>query len=183
MALLKSEPFTPGLPCPPFRLETVDSQVFDRDDLVGSKGFLIAFICNHCPYVSAIEDRLIALAKRYKPLGLMTVGICSNDANRYPDDAKEALFERWKKKNYGFPYLLDDDQTVAKAFGAVCTPDLYLYDHRGLLFYHGRLDDNWQDEQKVHHQDLANAIDLVLANKAPPAEQHPSMGCSIKWRE
>jgi peroxiredoxin len=183
MALLKSDSFIAGLPCPPFKLEAVDGNVFDRDDFIGAKALLIAFLCNHCPYVRAIEDRFIKLAKHFRTQGLRTVGICSNDPKRYPDDGKEALFERWKEKNYGFPYLIDEDQSVARAFGAVCTPDLFLFDHRGLLFYRGRIDDNWQEEEKVEHHELADAIELALAKKEPPKVQHPSMGCSIKWRE
>lgn len=182
MALLSSKPFESPFSCPPFRLSSVDGQIYELEDFAKYKALLVVFMCNHCPYVKAIEDRLIALAKRCEQRGIAMIGICSNDPSTYPDDRKEALFERWQKKHYGFPYLLDEDQSVAKAFDAVCTPDIYLFDQKRQLFYHGRLDDNWKEEEKVHHHELEDAINDLLSGKAPPADQKSSMGCSIKWR-
>jgi hypothetical protein len=132
--------------------------------------------------VRAIEDRLIALRKAFNETDFAMVGICSNDARRYPDDSAEKLKERSLLKSYSFPYVLDTDQTVAKAFDAVCTPDLYLFDKDRMLFYHGQLDDNWQNEKLVKKQDLKDAITAILLGQSPPSDQKPSLGCSIKWQ-
>ncbi|MEM7495682.1 MAG: thioredoxin family protein [Myxococcota bacterium] len=174
---------------PSFTLQGVESVEGDSrsysagDFLRQSKAVLVAFICNHCPYARAIEDRLIALARAYSRDQLSVVGICSNDASQYPEDAPKALLLRWREKNYGFPYLLDTDQEAARAFGAVCTPDLFLFKSKDrVLYYHGRLDDNWKDPAAVTKHDLKEAIDGLLASKPPPREQHPSIGCSIKWK-
>jgi peroxiredoxin len=170
-------------PCPDFLLPSVDGKSYGLSDFLSSEALLVAFICNHCPYVRAIESRLIELRKIYDEDDLAMVGICANDALQYPDDAREVLLDRWRKMNYGFPYLIDSEQTIAKAFGAVCTPDLFLYDRRRRLFYHGQLDDNWQDESKVSHHDLRAAIDAILADQPPPDHQKASLGCSIKWKK
>jgi len=172
-----------GKSCPSFFLASVDGKNYDLDAFENATGLLIAFICNHCPYVQAIEDRLLSLAHAYAPKGIQTVAICSNDWKSYPEDAPKELLERWKKKSYGFPYLIDEVQTVAKAFDAACTPDLYLYDQSRKLFYHGRLDDNWKDAAKVKHQDLKASMDALLAGKEPLKVQHPTIGCSIKWKK
>jgi hypothetical protein len=140
------------------------------------------FICNHCPYVKAVEDRIIRLAKDYAPRGVQVAGICSNDAETYPDDAFDALAVRWRERGYGFPYLHDESQDVARAFGAVCTPDIFVYDREGRLAYRGRIDDSWKDESKVTTRELAGALDALLAGERPAEKQRPSMGCSIKWR-
>jgi len=140
------------------------------------------FICNHCPYVVAVEDRILQLQREYGPKGVQLVGICSNDPSNYPEDSPEKLLERWKNKQYGFPYLVDESQEVARAYGAVCTPDLYLFDGERGLYYHGRIDDSWQDPAKVTRRELASALDRLLKGEAAPAEQSPSLGCSIKWK-
>lgn len=182
MVLLQGRALNLPFACPPFRLPSVDDKIYELADFADAKGLLVAFICNHCPYVKAIEQRLIDLAKLYSEKGIKTVGICSNDAANYPDDSKAELFKRWREKDYGFPYLIDENQSVAKAFDAVCTPDLFLFDQKGKLFYHGRLDDATRDNPRVKQHDLRNAIDALLANKEAPKEQIPCMGCSIKWR-
>jgi hypothetical protein len=167
---------------PDFYLRSViDNKTYSAADFSASKALLVAFICNHCPYVRAIEDRLIALKRAFSTTNFDCVLICSNDAKKYPDDSPEKLAERAREKCYDSIYLIDQDQTVAKAFGAVCTPDLFLYDASRRLFYHGELDDNWQDENKVTKTSMKNAIQRILDNKEPPEEQKPSMGCSIKW--
>jgi AhpC/TSA family len=141
------------------------------------------FICNHCPYVQAIEDRYVALAREYGPRGVQFVGICSNDPTDYPDDRPERLLQRWREKRYGFPYLVDETQAVARAFGAVCTPDIYVFDRERRLAYHGRLDDDWQHPAKVKRRELAAALDALLTGGAPAREQVHSIGCSIKWKK
>jgi peroxiredoxin len=171
-----------GSLCPDFSLPSVDGKHYARDDFGKSKGLLIAFICNHCPYVKVVEDRLIALAKAFSETELQMVAICSNDASEYPEDAPAELFERWKHKDYGFPYLVDEEQRVAIAFKAACTPDIFLYDQARKLYYHGRIDDNWKDASKVTKEELKEAIQSLVRGEAAPTTQVNTIGCSIKWR-
>ncbi len=182
MVLLHSNAPEIGAKAPQFSLTSVDDNHYSLDDFADHKALLIAFICNHCPYVRAIEDRMIALKKSFSPTDFEIVAICSNDAEKYPDDSKVNLLARSREKNYGFPYLIDEDQSVAKAYNAVCTPDLFLYDQDRRLFYHGQLDDNWQDVSKVKHESLKEAITAIINHDKPPREQKPCMGCSIKWK-
>jgi peroxiredoxin len=179
---IETPPPALGAPCPDFRLPAVDGKTYARDDFAGAKALVVMFICNHCPYVKAVEDRIIRLAKEYGPRGVQLVGVCSNDAETYPDDAFPALAQRWRERGYGFPYLHDESQDVARAFGAVCTPDIFVYDGARRLAYRGRIDDSWKDESKVTSRELAGALDALLAGGLPAAKQRPSMGCSIKWR-
>jgi len=144
---------------------------------------VVMFICNHCPYVQAVEDRILALQREYAPRGVQLVGICSNDPTDYPEDRPESLLRRWREKSYGFPYLVDETQEVARAFGAACTPDVYVFDRARRLAYHGRIDDNWKEPAKVTRRELAAALDALLAGKEPPREQAHAIGCSIKWRK
>ncbi|MFM7132742.1 MAG: thioredoxin family protein [Planctomycetota bacterium] len=182
MALLASAAPEIGLACPDFDLPSVDGGRFRRDDFAERPVLAVLFLCNHCPYVKAIEDRVVALAHEYGPRGAAMVGICSNDAADYPDDAPARLLERWRAKGYGFPYLVDASQDVARAFGAVCTPDIFVYDRARKLAYHGRVDDSWKDPAKVTSRELAAALDALLAGGRPSADQLPTLGCSIKWR-
>jgi peroxiredoxin len=172
-----------GDACPPFSLPSVDGKRFTNTDFKANRALVVMFICNHCPYVQAIEDRLIALAREFIPQGIACVGICANDPSDYPEDQPGELFKRWREKNYAFPYLIDADQTVAKAFGAVCTPDLYVYDAEHKLCYRGRLDDSWRDASRVQKQELRTALQNLLSDRPIPSEQNPSMGCSIKWKK
>ena len=172
-----------GSPCPDFRLPATDGRIYGRDDFAGAPVLVVMFICNHCPYVKAVEDRLIGLQRAYTPRGVQFVGICSNDAVTYPEDAFDRLKERWELKEYGFPYLHDESQAVAHAFDAVCTPDLFVYDGDRRLVYRGRIDDSWKDPAKVTRRDLAEAIEALLHGERPSPDQHPSLGCSIKWRQ
>ena len=180
MALLESTMTPLGSPCPDFALPGVDGRTWARADF-REPLLLIAVMCNHCPYVQAIDDRLNDLAKAYAGR-CAVVGINPNDAVAYPDDDFAAMRARAALKGYAFPYLRDEDQSVARAFGAVCTPDFFLYDAARSLRYRGRLDDNWKDAAAVNHRDLARAMDALLGGEAPSPEQRPSMGCSIKWK-
>jgi peroxiredoxin len=170
-----------GAPCPGFRLPAVDGKTYGHEDFASSSVLVVMFICNHCPYVKAVEDRLIELARGHGPRGVAFVGICSNDAVSYPDDAFDKLAERWRQKGYGFPYLHDESQAVARVFGAVCTPDIFVYGPDRRLAYHGRIDDSWKDPARVTRRELAEALDALLAGRAPP-EARPTIGCSIKWK-
>ncbi|MBL4818173.1 MAG: thioredoxin family protein [Deltaproteobacteria bacterium] len=169
MALTESQELQMRTPCPSFTLSSVDGKTYSLDDFKDSKALLVAFICSHCPYVQAIEDEFIALSKAFPKENLQTIGICSNDAAKYPEDSPESLLKRWHAKNYEFPYLVDTTQKVAQAFDAVCTPDLFLYNADRQLYYHGRF------------QDLKSAITDLVAGKEPPQDQKHSIGCSIKW--
>jgi peroxiredoxin len=175
-----------GAPCPDFHLPGVDGRRYARDDFADKPVLCVMFICNHCPYVKAVEARFIRLARELGPRGVQLVGICSNDAQSYPDDAFDKLAERWRERAYGFPYLHDESQAVARAFGAVCTPDIFVYgsvyDSARRLAYRGRIDDAWKDESQVKRRELADALEALLSGKLPSADQRPSMGCSIKWR-
>ena len=183
MVLLESTGLEIGLPCPDFRLPGVDGRAHARDDFRESPVLCVLFICNHCPYVQAVEARIIALRREYAARGVQLVGICANDPTDYPDDRPEKLAARWREKDYGFPYLIDASQEVARAFGAVCTPDIYVYGRDRRLAYHGRIDDSWKDEAKVTCRELAAAFDDLLAGRRPQGQQHPSIGCSIKWKK
>jgi peroxiredoxin len=180
---IESKASVVGTRCPDFRLPAVDGRSYGRDDFAGAPVLVVMFICNHCPYVKAVEDRLIELNRQYSPRGVQFVGVCSNDAASYPDDAFDKLAERWRQKGYGFPYLHDESQEVARDFGAACTPDLFVYDGERGLAYHGRIDDSWKDPSKVTRHELADALDALLAGGRPGADQKPSLGCSIKWRD
>ena len=170
-----------GSKLPDFQLKSVDGKLYSHQTFSGCPALVVMFICNHCPYVQAIEDRLLGLAHRLQPKGVKFVAICSNDPSEYPEDSPSELLKRWQNKKYPFPYLHDANQTVAKAFAAVCTPDLFLYDLKQTLVYRGRLDDSWKDETKVTRHELENAILALLSQQTIDSQQYPSMGCSIKW--
>ncbi|WP_413586811.1 thioredoxin family protein [Bdellovibrio sp. HCB274] len=178
--------FTPfpdlGNSAPEFKLPAVDGKTYSLKDFSNGKPLVVMFICAHCPYVQAVEDRLIALGADLKKDGVNVVGICSNDPKDHPEDSFEALAKRWKEKNYSFTYLVDESQDVAKAFGAVCTPDFFVYDGELKLTYRGRLDDSWKDASKVKQRELYDAVQTLLKNQKVTEDQTASMGCSIKWK-
>jgi len=171
-----------GFPCPDFRLPSATGGHVARDDFKGVPVLGVFFYANHCPYAQAIEGRLIELEKHYREKGFRFVAICANDAENYPEDSFENMGKRARERGYGFPYLHDEDQSVAKAFDAVCTPDLYVFDAERRLAYHGRLDDSPRDPSKVKRHELEEAVDALLAGRKPSSEQNPCIGCSIKWK-
>jgi hypothetical protein len=173
----------PGFACPDFALDDVFGVRRRRDDVLDGRANLVVFFCNHCPYAKAVEDRVIALHRELAPRGLRTALVCANDATAYPDDAPAKLRERAEQKAYPFPSLIDATQDTAHAFDAVCTPDFFLFDAERRLAYRGRLDDNWKRAEQVTKQELKAAIEAVLRGEPVPAPWHPSLGCSIKWRE
>ena len=182
MALIESIDIPLGTKMPLFELKDPGGKSYKSEALSGKKGVLIAFTCNHCPYALAVWPRLISLAQGAVKLGVNTVGINPNIHPDYPEDTPEKMKEKIKEWGITFPYLVDETQKVANAFKAQCTPDLYLFDASQNLVYHGRLDDNWQEESKVKRQELKEAIDLLASGKPISPDQKPSMGCSIKWR-
>lgn len=172
-----------GIPCPDFTLPATNGKTYSLKNITNGNPFVIMFICNHCPYVKAIEDRLITLGQDLQKKNVSVIAISSNDAQTYPDDSFAELKLRAELKNYPFPYLYDESQMVAKTFGAVCTPDFFVYNKKSLLAYRGRLDDNWKEPGKVTRRELWQAVESLLISDEFPTEQTPSMGCSIKWRK
>lgn len=170
-----------GTPCPDFELHSIFGKKFSLKDFTNGHPLLFMFICNHCPYVKAIEGRLIQLTHDLKTKGINVVAICSNDEKNYPDDSVENLKRNAEEKNFPFTYLHDEDQSVAKIFGAVCTPDFFLYDKNLKLAYRGRLDDAWKDENLVTKRELYQAALELNDGKNISFQATPSMGCSIKW--
>jgi peroxiredoxin len=182
MPLLESLPPQLGKRMPAFALPDVYGHRIADCDFTDKPVLVVMFICAHCPYVLAVESRFVALARTYAHKGVQFIGICSNDAQAYPADAPEQLRARAETQGYSFPYLVDASQEIARAFGAVCTPEFYVYDSERKLCYHGRLDDNWKEADAVTRHELASAIDSILLGKAVTEPQHPSIGCSIKWK-
>ena len=167
--------------CPDFKLLSVTGGTFSLSNFRNNKPFVVMFICNHCPYVIAIEDRLIQLGHDLKKLDIHLIAICSNDEAMYSDDSFINLQKRAVDKKYSFIYLHDKSQEVAKNFGAVCTPDFFVYDKSAKLSYRGRLDDSWKDSSLVKTRELFNAVLELAADKTISKPQTSSMGCSIKW--
>ncbi|MCC7440563.1 MAG: thioredoxin family protein [Bdellovibrionales bacterium] len=185
MALMHSDLKELGTEAPDFDLPGTDGRNHRLADFKDKKVLVVIFMCNHCPYVKAVETRIAQLARDYAPKGVQLVGINPNDPVSYPDDSMEAMKARGLERGYTFPYLRDDDQEVARAYGAVCTPDPYVYENVGgkfLLRYHGRIDDSWKDESQVKARELAAALDAILAARPLADRQFPAMGCSIKWK-
>jgi peroxiredoxin len=177
--------FTPfadlGNACPDFSLPGIDGKVHSLKELSNDKPLVIAFICVHCPYVQAIESRLVQLGHDLKKQNVNMVAICSNDAKDHPEDSFEGMKQRAAEHGYSFLYLHDEDQAVARQFGAVCTPDYFVYDKNLKLSYRGRLDDSWKDANKVTKRELYEAVQGLLRDEKISDEQIASMGCSIKW--
>lgn len=182
-----SEMIELGTPAPDFNLpEVTNGALTTLDDLPG-RALVVAFLSRHCPYVMHIQDGLAALAREYEDAGaeVSFVGICANDADAYPDDAPESLAEQKRLAGFPFPYLHDASQEAARAYGAACTPDFFVYDGDRRLAYRGQMDGArpGNDEIPASGIDLRKAIDLVLAGDPVPEPHRPSMGCGIKWRQ
>lgn len=169
-------------PAPDFSLPGVDGRTWTRDQCKGENGLLVMFICNHCPYVKAIRDRIVRDTAELKKLGINSVAIMSNDPSDYPEDSFENMKKVAVEFDFPFPYLLDETQETAKAYGAVCTPDFFGYNAGLGLQYRGRLDESRKEAASAGvRRDLFEGMKSVAENGHGPAEQIPSMGCSIKW--
>lgn len=171
-----------GSSAPDFALPDPAGRMYRLADFAGAKALLVAFICNHCPYVKHILPALAGLAREFKDQGLEVVAISANDVAAYPEDAPAKMAEVARAHDFVFPYLYDETQATARAYGAVCTPDLYLFDANRRLAYHGQFDDTRPGRGRGDGKDLRAAIAATLAGKAPDPLQTPSVGCSIKWK-
>ena len=169
---------------PAFALpDTRSGKVLSLDDCRGDKGLLVMFLCNHCPYVRHLEQPLSDFCRGYGDSGLGMAAISANDPVGYPEDHPDRMRERAEELSYPFPYLFDESQQTARTWGALCTPEFFLYDGDLKCVYHGRFDDSSPGNNRpVTGADLRAAVDAVLAGQQPAATQQPSMGCSIKWR-
>ncbi len=181
--VLKYTPKSENIAAPNFTLPGVDGHVWTREKAMGSKGLVVMFICNHCPYVKSIQKQLVEDAHILIELGVNVVAVMSNDPAEYPEDSFDNMQRVANQMQYPFPYLFDETQSVAKEYGAVCTPDIFAMDAQGIIQYRGRLNaaginDNGDELRK----DLVEAMREMVNTGAVKSEQHPSMGCSIKWK-
>lgn len=170
-----------GKPLVDFKLPGVDGKTYTPSDFADKPVLVVAFWCNHCPYVRAYEDRTIALAKEFADR-VAFVAINANDAVKYPEDSFQNMQARAKEKAYPFPYLHDESQEVARAYGATRTPEFFVFDQSRTLRYHGRLDDNWENPFEVKQQYLRDALNALLNEQEPPVTQTEPVGCTVKWK-
>jgi thiol-disulfide isomerase/thioredoxin len=184
MALKESNMLPLGSIAPDFNLQdTVSGENRSYLFIKGYAGTIVLFLCNHCPYVIHVNEELVKIANDYSSKGIGFVAISSNDVEKYPDDAPDKMRIVAKVLRYPFPYLYDESQSVAKAYDAACTPDIYLFDADDLLFYRGRLDDSRPNSGKpLTGADLRGALEALLSGKGAPEPQYPSAGCNIKWK-
>jgi peroxiredoxin len=183
MALTPSSMVLLGTPAPDFSLPDTDGKIISLGDFAAAPAVLIAFICNHCPYVHHVRSAFARLAKDYQAKGVAVIAICSNDAVAYPDDSPKQMAIEKRTAGYTFPYLHDETQDATKAYGAVCTPDFFVYDRERKLVYRGQMDDSRPGNGKPNDgADLRAALDAVLADRLPSSSQKASVGCSIKWK-
>ncbi len=166
----------------PFSLPATDGSTVSTDQFADRAVMGIVFWCNHCPYVKAWEDRMIAVQREYAGRGVQLVMVSSNDPVAYPDDSFEAMRSHAQKKAYPFPYLFDESQQVARSYGATRTPEVFLFDRGRVLCYHGAPDDNFERPEAVASHYLRDALDALLAGRAPGEATTPPKGCTIKWR-
>ncbi len=171
-----------GWKAQPFSLPDTGGTIHDMQGTMGANGLLIAFICNHCPYVKAVIDRLVEDAKALQSEGVGVLAVMSNDYVKYPDDSPEKMKAFASEHGFTFPYLLDEDQSVARAYDAVCTPDFFGFNRDGELQYRGRIDDARMGDASDRTPELLNAMRQIAETGRGPEQQTPSMGCSIKWR-
>jgi peroxiredoxin len=170
-----------GKPAPDFSLPGTDGKTYAFKDVAGTKGTLVVFTCNHCPFAVAYQQRIMDLTAKYKPLGIGVVAISCNDAVAYPDDGFAQMKQRADSMKYNFPYLYDETQQVAQKYGPKVTPHTFLFDAKGNLAYRGRVDDSVK-ENAVKKRELADALDALVAGKPVAVAATTAFGCSIKWK-
>jgi peroxiredoxin len=172
-----------GTRAPDFSLPDYDGRQHALQDMAAAPALLVAFICNHCPFVRHLRNEFAAFAREYRARGLAVVAINSNDLDAYPQDGPDAMRAEAAEFGYEFPYLVDATQAVAKAYHAACTPDFFLFDAQRRLVYRGQFDDSRPGNGRpVTGADLRAAVDRTLAGDVPSPDQSPSLGCNIKWR-
>ncbi len=179
--LLETPTAESGWQAADFSLADADGKQYSLADVKGENGLVVAFICNHCPYVQAIIDRFVEDAKALQAEGIGVVAINSNDYRFVPDDSPPMMKRFAAQHGFSFPYLVDEDQSVGKTYGAVCTPDFFGFDAEGKLQYRGRLDDARMGDPTGRNTELLDALRQIAQGGKGPEEQYPSMGCSIKW--
>ncbi|CAG2532249.1 AhpC/TSA family protein [Maribacter dokdonensis] len=184
MARTESNMLALGTVAPEFSLmDTVSEKTMNLHAMNGEVGTLIMFICNHCPFVIHVNPEIVKMAKEFQSKGIQFIAISSNDVEKYPEDAPHFMRIKAKAENYTFPYLYDEDQTVAKAYNAACTPDFFLFDNELKLVYRGQLDDSRPGNgSPLTGIDLRNAMENLIHGKEISAIQKPSIGCNIKWK-
>lgn len=185
MALTPSNSFPKGTIAPDFTLfDTVSEKQLSLQELKGSRGTVIFFICNHCPFVVHVNQELVRLAKDYEGRGFSFIAISSNDILKYPQDGPNLMKAHARKEHYPFPYLYDETQEVAKAYNAACTPDFYVFDEFLKSVYHGQLDDSRPGNDKpLTGKDIRAVLETMLSNRIYTGIPKPSIGCNIKWKE
>lgn len=171
-----------GDKAPYFSLKGTDGKIYSLAEFTDAEALVVIFTCNHCPYAQAYESRICSLAELYRPKDVQFVTICSNDPRGYPQDSFELMIEKSKSQGFPFPYLHDETQITAKAYDAACTPEAYVFDRERKLRYHGWIDDNYRDADKVTRHDLSDALDAILEKREPEHQVTAVIGCSIKWR-
>lgn len=184
MARTESNMLKLGTKAPKFNLlDTVSGKILNLEELSGTKGTVVMFICNHCPFVIHVNPKISELAKIYQAKGIQFIAISSNDVENYPQDAPNLMKLKAKEEDYTFPYLYDETQEVAKAYDAACTPDFYLFDSDLTLKYRGQLDDSRPENGiPLTGNDLIGAMDALLIGSEVNEPQKPSIGCNIKWK-
>lgn len=184
MALTETVTIPLGFTAPDFNLlNTKTGEMESYSDYRGGKGTVVMFICNHCPYVVHVREKLVALANHYLPLGVGFIAISSNDIKNYPMDGPAQMNQLAEDLRFPFPYFYDESQDVARAYSAECTPDFSIFDENDSCVYRGRLDESSPGNGKpLTGKDLSAALDALLTGNEVPSPQHPSMGCNIKWK-
>jgi peroxiredoxin len=173
-----------GTTAPSFNLLNVDGRMVKLDDFSKSPALVVMFICNHCPFVKHIAEGLAKFGSDMQRRGVAVVAVNSNDTSTYPDDSPERMVHEAEQRGYPFPYLYDEDQAMAKAYHAACTPDFFVFDRERRLVYRGQFDASRPGNgTAVTGEDLRRAVEAVLASQPVPKEQRPSIGCNIKWRD
>ncbi|HEU5047176.1 MAG TPA: thioredoxin family protein [Rickettsiales bacterium] len=172
-----------GWPAPNFRLKGTDGKFYTLEDAKGPKGLVVMFICNHCPFVQAVADKIAQDCKALAQLGVGSIAIMSNDTENYPEDSFENMAKFQKQHGFEFPYVIDETQAVAKEYDAVCTPDFFGFDANLTLQYRGRLDSSGMQRTAGNRRELFEAMEQVAQTGHGPTTQNSSIGCSIKWRE
>ena len=171
-----------GSNAPRFDLPNIDGKRYSLNSLNDKKALIIIFSCNHCPYVQAYEGRIKRIQNEYKDKGVTVVAINSNEDKNYPDDSFENMKKRAAEQKFNFLYLRDEDQSVARAYDATHTPEIFLFDKERKLAFHGKIDDNWQEPNKVQNHYLKNALNELLEGKKISVPETFTIGCTIKWK-